>query len=51
LNDEHFIISSDTDYVQLISDKVKQYNGVSGELITLEGYSRERVGLDKEKNP
>ena len=39
--DEHWIISSDTDYAQLISPTVKQFNGVSGELITLEGYMKE----------
>jgi 5'-3' exonuclease len=51
--DEHFIISTDTDYVQLITDKVKQYNGVEGHLITLEGYIKEngKPVLDKEKNP
>jgi 5'-3' exonuclease len=52
-DDEHFIISSDTDYLQLITDKVKQYNGVSNELITLEGYIKDngKPVLDKEKNP
>jgi 5'-3' exonuclease len=52
-NDEHYIISSDTDYVQLITDKVKQYNGVSNELITLEGYfdDKGRSVKDKLKNP
>jgi 5'-3' exonuclease len=51
--DEHFIISTDTDYNQLITDKVKQYNGVTGELATLEGYFKEngKPVLDKEKNP
>ena len=51
--DEIFIISSDTDFVQLISPKVKQYNGVSGELITLEGYFNDKGKqvLDKEKKP
>jgi 5'-3' exonuclease len=37
-NDHHYIISSDTDYVQLINDNVSQYNGVARELITTEGY-------------
>lgn len=48
-NDEHFIISSDTDFVQLISDNVSQYNGVANQLITLEGYfdDRGRPILDK----
>ena len=52
-DDEHFIISSDTDYLQLITPKVKQYNGVSNELITLEGYIKDngKPVLDKEKNP
>jgi len=48
-DDEHFIISSDTDYVQLITSKVKQYNGVSGELITLEGYFNDRGQIVKDK--
>lgn len=52
-NDTHYIISTDTDYVQLISDTVHQYNGVAGELITLNGYFKEngKPVLDKEKNP
>ena len=37
-NDTHYIISSDTDYVQLISENVHQYNGVAGQLIKLDGY-------------
>jgi 5'-3' exonuclease len=40
-NDKHFIISSDTDYVQLINQNVFQYNGVSNEFITLEGYFKD----------
>ena len=36
--DDHVIISSDSDYVQLIAPNVKQYNGITDELITLEGY-------------
>lgn len=37
-NDQIFIISSDTDYHQLISDRVQQYNGVANQLVTLEGF-------------
>jgi 5'-3' exonuclease len=37
-NDQHYIISSDTDYIQLINENVSQYNGVARELITTEGY-------------
>ena len=32
--DEHYIISSDSDFYQLISDNVKQYNGITDQLIT-----------------
>jgi len=40
-NDTHYIISTDSDYVQLITDKVFQYNGVANELITLSGYLKD----------
>ena len=36
-NDEHVIVSSDTDFYQLLADNVKQYNGIQDELHTLEG--------------
>ena len=48
-DDEHFIISTDSDYVQLISPKVKQYNGVTGQLITLEGYFDDKDRPVKDK--
>ena len=35
--DHHIIISSDTDFVQLVADNVDQYNGISDQLITLQG--------------
>lgn len=35
--DQHVIVSSDTDFVQLISDTVSQYNGIADELITING--------------
>jgi len=35
--DEHIVISSDTDFVQLIAPNVTQYNGITDELITIEG--------------
>jgi len=52
-DDEHFIISSDTDFLQLISPNVKQYNGITNELITLEGYLKDngKLVLNKEKKP
>jgi 5'-3' exonuclease len=47
--DKHFIISTDTDYDQLITDKVFRYSGVAGELVTLTGYLKEngRPVIDK----
>ena len=36
-SDEHIIVSSDSDYYQLLASNVKQYNGITGELITVEG--------------
>jgi len=52
-NDTHYIISTDSDYVQLIAENVMQYNGVEGHLITLKGYFKDngKPVLDKEKNP
>ena len=35
--DHHIIISSDTDFVQLVSDNVDQYNGITDHLITTQG--------------
>ena len=48
-DDEHYIISSDSDYVQLIAENVKQYNGVSNQLITLEGYFDDKGKPVKDK--
>ena len=39
--DNHYIVSTDSDFFQLIAPNVKQYQGVTGELITLEGYFKE----------
>ena len=44
-NDNHVIISTDTDFVQLIAPNVKQYNGVSETTITHLGY------FDKKNKP
>ena len=35
--DEHIVVSSDTDFVQLVAANVHQYNGITDELITLQG--------------
>jgi 5'-3' exonuclease len=58
-NDEHVIISTDTDYVQLIAPNVKQYNGVQEVTITHEGYfdakgktvTDKKTGLPKGVDP
>jgi 5'-3' exonuclease len=52
--DEHVIISSDSDFHQLLAPNVTQYNGVADELHTLEGiYDRrgKRVIDKKTKEP
>ena len=48
-HDEHFIISSDGDFAQLITPTVKQYNSITGNLITLEGYYDDRGREVKDK--
>lgn len=47
--DQHIVISSDSDFVQLISPNVKQYNGISDELITLQGIfdAKDKLIIDK----
>ena len=53
-NDEHIIVSSDTDFYQLLAHNVKQYNGITDELHTLEGIFNkkgERVIDKKTKEP
>jgi 5'-3' exonuclease len=35
--DEHYIISSDTDFIQLLAPNVSQYNGITDELHTITG--------------
>jgi 5'-3' exonuclease len=40
--DHHIIISSDTDFVQLIANNVDQYNGITDELITVRGVFDDR---------
>lgn len=44
-NDHHTIVSSDTDFHQLLAKNVNQYNGVADELHTIEGI------FDKKGNP
>ena len=48
-DDTHVIVSSDSDFHQLLASNVKQYNGIQDELHTLEGIldKRGRLVLDK----
>ena len=52
--DHHTIVSSDTDFVQLLATNVDQYNGISDELLTLTGIwdgKGKRVTDKKTKEP
>lgn len=51
-NDNHVIISTDTDFVQLIAPNVKQYNGVTETTITHNGYfdKKNQYVIDKKTN-
>lgn len=51
-DNQHVIISTDSDFVQLISENVRQYNGVTGITVTHEGYFNEKGKsvLDKKTN-
>lgn len=48
-DDKHVIISTDSDFVQLVCDNVSQYNGMSDELITVDGIfdSKDKPSIDK----
>ena len=41
-NDKHCIVSSDSDFYQLLNENVTQYNGITGQLITTEGIFNDR---------
>lgn len=41
-NDKHVIISSDSDFYQLINENVSQYNGISNQHITINGVFDDR---------
>lgn len=43
--DEHIIVSSDSDFVQLLSDNVRQYNGIANQIVTIDGF------YDEQNNP
>lgn len=48
-NDEHIIVSSDTDFYQLLAHNVTQYNGISEELHTINGIfdKKNKLVIDK----
>jgi len=48
-DDEHYIISSDGDFAQLIAPNVKQYNSMSGHLATLDGFFDDKGREVKDK--
>jgi 5'-3' exonuclease len=47
--DEHIIVSSDTDFYQLLADNVKQYNGIADELHTTSGIFDKKGSPVKDK--
>ena len=48
-DDIHYIISSDTDFLQCIAENVFQFNGITDQYITLEGYHDHKYNLIKDK--
>lgn len=49
-NDQHVIVSTDSDFYQLLAPNVSQYNGTTDEIVTLTGVFNARTGkpvLDK----
>lgn len=48
-NDNHVIVSTDGDFAQLLAPNVEQYNGVTGQIINLEGYFDEKRKPVKDK--
>ena len=51
--DNHVIISTDSDFYQLIADNVTQYNGTTDQIVTLDGFKNAKTGeivIDKKTN-
>jgi len=44
-DDEHVIVSSDSDFYQLLTDKVTQYNGITNQHIRLDGIVNDKASL------
>lgn len=47
--DKHVIVSSDSDFYQLLNTNVQQYNGITGQLITTDGIFDDRGKPVKDK--
>lgn len=47
--DQHTIVSSDTDFYQLLAENVQQYNGISDELHTIQGIFDKKGAPVKDK--
>ena len=47
--DEHVIVSSDSDFYQLLAPNVRQFNGISKQLITIDGIFDEKGKRIKDK--
>lgn len=43
-DDEHVIVSTDSDFLQLLAPNVRQYNGTTEQIISLEGYTDAKTG-------
>jgi 5'-3' exonuclease len=43
-DDNHIIISTDSDFYQLIAPNVTQYNGTTDQIVTLEGFKNAKTG-------
>ena len=51
--DKHVIISTDSDFYQLLADNVIQYNGTTDQIVSLEGFKNAKTGeivIDKKTN-
>jgi|TARA_B100001093_G_scaffold510984_1_gene577933 5'-3' exonuclease len=45
-DDNHYIISTDSDFYQLLAPNVTQYNGTTDQVVTLEGWKDLKTGED-----
>jgi len=52
-NDNHVIVSTDSDFYQLLAENVTQYNGSTDQIVSLEGFKNAKTGdwvIDKKTN-